>query len=136
MNTKDIGDLGELSAAKKLISQGKSVSFPFGDNERYDLIIDNGEELKKAQVRKGVERDGYIVFKCYSNHRNSGNIKRESFDEAEIDCFLVWHREENNIYEIPIEETPKTEMRLRLSNPSNNQSKKVNWAENYLLTSS
>lgn len=27
------------------------VSFPFGDNARYDLIIDDGKELKKVQVK-------------------------------------------------------------------------------------
>lgn len=133
MNTKDFGDLADLSAAKALRSQGHAVSFPFGDNERYDLIIDDDGELSRAQVRKAAKRDGYIVFKCYSNHRSSGNIKRENFSDTEIDCFLVWYQEENKIYRIPIEETPKTEMRLRLDDAENNQKKKLNWASDYLI---
>jgi len=76
MNTKDIDDLAELSAAKTLKSQGISVSFPFGDNQRYDLILDDDGELERAQVRKASKRDRYLVFKCYSNHRANGEIKK------------------------------------------------------------
>jgi len=50
MNSKDKGNLAELAAAKKIISKGMSVAFPFGDNERYDLIIDNDQHLEKAQT--------------------------------------------------------------------------------------
>ncbi len=133
MNTKDIGDLAELSAAKKLKSKGMSVSFPFGDNERYDLILDDGNDLERAQVRKAAKRENYLVFKCYSNHRSSGEIKRESFQEDEIDCFLVWYREEDRIYKVPVEETPETEMRLRLEKTGNNQEQNINWSSEYLL---
>jgi hypothetical protein len=133
MNSKDKGNLAELAAAKKIISKDMSVAFPFGDNERYDLIIDNGQQLEKAQVRKASKRDNYIVFKCYSNHRSEGEIKRDTFEESEIDCFLVWYQEKEKIYKVPIEESPKTEMRLRLRRTENNQRKNVNWADDYKI---
>jgi|AntDeeMetagen134_2_1112570.scaffolds.fasta_scaffold02959_2 hypothetical protein len=133
MNTKDLGDLAELSAAKKLISIGNSVSFHFGDNERYDLILDGKNGLEKVQVRKATRREGYLVFKCYSNHRADGKIKRTSFDEKEIDCFLVWYREEDEIYKIPIQDAPKTEMRLRIDETRNSQEQNVNWASDYKI---
>lgn len=133
MDTKDKGNLAELAAAKKAISKGLSVSFPFGDNERYDLIIDYGDKLERAQVRKASQREGYLVFKCYSNHRSGGEIKRESFQEDEIDVFLVRRQENDEIYRIPVDETPATEMRLRLGQTGNNQEKNVNWADDYIL---
>lgn len=48
MKTKDKGDLAKLSVARKAISKGFWVSIPFGDNERYDLILDTREELEKV----------------------------------------------------------------------------------------
>jgi hypothetical protein len=133
MNTKDLGDLTELSAAKKLISAGNAVSFPFGDNERYDLILDGKNRLEKVQVRKATRREGYLFFKCYSNHRSNGDIKRVSFDENEIDCFLVWYREKDELYKVPIQEAPKTEMTLRIGETGNNQEQNVNWTSDYIL---
>lgn len=131
MNTKRKGNIAELSAAKKLAQQGKPVSFPFGDNERYDIVVEEKEGLKKAQVRKATKRKNYLVFKCYSNHRKQGEIKRETFTSGEIDFFLVWYQELDRLFEIPVEDAPKTEMRLRLEKPQNNQTENVNWAENY-----
>jgi len=84
-------------------------------------------------VRKASKRDNYIVFKCYSNHRSDGEIKRDTFEESEIDCFLVWYQEKEKIYKVPIEESPKTEMRLRLRRTENNQRKNVNWADDYKI---
>ncbi len=133
MNSKDKGNLAELAAAKKIISRGMSVAFPFGDNERYDLIIDNDQHLEKAQVRKASKRGNYLVFKCYSNHRSEGEIKCDTFKESEVDCFLVWYQGKDMIYKVPIEESPKTEMRLRPGQTGNNQSKNVNWAEDYKI---
>ena len=40
MNTKLKGDLGELKVASDLVSQGYTISIPFGDNSAYDLILD------------------------------------------------------------------------------------------------
>lgn len=84
-------------------------------------------------MRKASEREGFLVFKCYSNHRSQGDIKRESFDKEDIDCFLIWHEEEDKIYKVPIEDAPKTEMRLRLKPTQNNQSSGVNSASDYKL---
>ena len=133
MNSKDLGNTAELAAAKKLKSLGHTVSFPFGDNARYDLIFDDSSELVRAQIRKASKRDNYLVFKCYSNHRKNGEIVRDSFQDVEIDCFLVWYQKQDRVYKIPVSETPKTEMRLRLEDTKNNQQKNVNYAENYLL---
>jgi len=59
--------------------------------------------------------------------------KRDTFDREEIDCFLVWYRQEDGLYRVPVEETPETEMRLRLEKTGNNQKKNVNWASNYRI---
>ena len=44
---KQKGDIGEAKCLAKMIELGIPVSLPFGDNQRYDMIIDVNGELKK-----------------------------------------------------------------------------------------
>lgn len=39
-NKKQVGDKGEAKILSDLISRGYSVSIPFGDNDKYDLVLD------------------------------------------------------------------------------------------------
>ena len=48
---KRIGNIGEAKAISWLVEHGISVSIPFGDNERYDLVIDNNGSLERVQVK-------------------------------------------------------------------------------------
>ena len=50
-DTKLKGNISEMKVATALVEAGYTVSFPFGDNARYDLIIDTGTELKTVQVK-------------------------------------------------------------------------------------
>ena len=45
MNSKTKENIGEIKVASEFIKYGCIVSFPFGDNARYDLIVDTGDEL-------------------------------------------------------------------------------------------
>lgn len=40
MNTKSKGNIGEIRIASEFIKRGCIVSFLFGDNARYDLVVD------------------------------------------------------------------------------------------------
>ncbi|WP_414836625.1 group I intron-associated PD-(D/E)XK endonuclease [Candidatus Nanohalococcus occultus] len=132
MHTKDVGDLAEIAVAKKVMSLGKSVSFPFGDNERYDLLVDDGD-IQKAQVRKAAYKQDCLVFRCYSNHRENGEIVRESFSSEQIDVFYVWCQEIDEVFKIPVEQVPNSTMSLRMEPAENGQKKGVNWAEDYRI---
>jgi hypothetical protein len=39
-NTKEIGDISTASCMAALLSKGYSVSVPWGDRCRYDLVVD------------------------------------------------------------------------------------------------
>ena len=51
MNSKDKGNIGEAIMLAEFIKRGIQVSIPFGDNARYDLIIDLNGKLYKVQVK-------------------------------------------------------------------------------------
>jgi hypothetical protein len=90
---------------------GYTVSLPFGDNARYDMIVDDGENLHKIQVKSGVVRNGTIRFKV---HRRSG-VKRDrkSYTADEVDYFAVYCGELNETLLVPFEDAPKRHMNVR-----------------------
>ncbi|HEY4433318.1 MAG TPA: group I intron-associated PD-(D/E)XK endonuclease, partial [Candidatus Cybelea sp.] len=67
-NTKAVGDLSEAVVLAELIQAGYKVSLPFGEGQRYDLILDNEGVLSRVQVKTGRLRNGAILFNCYSVH--------------------------------------------------------------------
>ena len=82
---KKRGELIELAFIFKAASLGFSVARPYGDSNRYDLIVDSGKRLLRIQVKSTIRvyRGGYSVHA-------TGSPKREfpAYTAEEID-FLV-----------------------------------------------
>jgi hypothetical protein len=57
-NTPRQGEKSELAVASELIMQGYGVSFPFGHNHQYDLIVDKEGTLYKIQVKTAKNEGG------------------------------------------------------------------------------
>lgn len=55
-NTKRVGDLSELRLMHDLVRAGYLVSIPFGENHRYDLVIEKDGVFKSVQVKTGRMR--------------------------------------------------------------------------------
>ncbi len=53
-NNKTIGELSEAIIIAKLIEVGYSVLTPFGDNRRYDLVIEDADgQFWRVQCKTG-----------------------------------------------------------------------------------
>jgi hypothetical protein len=50
-NTKSQGDVGLAIAIAEFTKRGWVVNLPLSDNQNYDLVVDDGELLKKVQVK-------------------------------------------------------------------------------------
>ena len=50
---KAIGDRTTLAVMQALQTTGYAVSVPFGENVRYDLVIHDGETLRRVQCKTG-----------------------------------------------------------------------------------
>jgi len=74
---KDIGDRTALAVMLALREAGYAISVPFGENTRYDLVIDDGESLLRVQCKTGRLRKGSIVFATCSTYGFiSGRLNR------------------------------------------------------------
>jgi hypothetical protein len=106
---------------------------PFGDNQRYDLIVDDGGRLWRAQVKTARVRNGCLMFNCCS--QNVLTQQRKSY-HGQIDLFLVYSPATDKVYRILIEDAPGVEMSLRLE-PAKAKGPKstIRWAADYELTS-
>jgi len=132
MNTKDKGDVTEAVSVSYLKKEGYTVSLPFGDNAPYDLIYDDGSSLTRVQCKTGQYKEGRVKFSCSTNHRSGGEIVHDTYTKDMIDTFFVYCRDTDNLYEVPVEDTPSREMSLRVD-PVENENSRINWAEDYIL---
>ncbi len=116
MNTKQIGNETEARIIAALIGAGHSISVPFGDNEKYDLVLDTGNELFRVQCKTGWIEDEVVRFKTASKTTADGKVVRKGY-QGDVDAFAVRCKETNVLYWIPIEDTGKKSTYLRLTEP-------------------
>ncbi|GAC1659590.1 MAG: group I intron-associated PD-(D/E)XK endonuclease [Candidatus Elarobacter sp.] len=114
-----------------LTEAGYSVSRPFGENQRYDLVIDDGETLSRVQVKTGRLRGGVIKFSCSSSHAHRGGKNRPYF--GEIDLLAVYCPQTRKIYLLPESALVATSSHLRVAPAKNSQGKAIRWASQYEL---
>lgn len=129
-NTKAVGDISQSQVLAALIRRGTRVSIPFGDNCRYDLVVEEEGRFIRIQCKTGRIDRGAIAFPLASSQYHRGG-KRRSY-QGEVDAFGVFCPENRKTYIIPIVDLPLVrEARLRLESPRNAQVKGIRWAARY-----
>jgi hypothetical protein len=134
---KQIGDRSTLAIMLALQEAGLPFLTPFGENTRYDLVVDVGSRLARVQCKTGRLRNGAISFatcSAYGHHRNPRTHRRPYTDE--IDYFAVYCPETSGIYLVPIEDVPtKSVAALRVMPPLNGQAERIRFAAKYEIGS-
>jgi|ERR1035441_2507565 hypothetical protein len=111
-NTKVIGDITEAKMQAALLAAGKIVLTPFGDNQRYDLAIDEGGVFKRIQCKTGqLTKHGHIKFSTVSVSNNGKNVVGYT---GQIEFFGVYCRDNDSCYLVPVELTTKKQCHLRV----------------------
>jgi hypothetical protein len=130
-DTKHIGDISEARVLAKLVEAGYEVWLPFGENHRYDLVIDDGARLFRVQVKTGRLRGGVILYSCSSSHAHRKGGSRPYF--GEIDYLAVYCPETQKVYLLPEQELTATKAHLRVSPTRNKMAKTIRWASLFEL---
>ena len=130
---KDIGDRTTLAVMLALRQAGLAILVPFGENTRYDLVIDDGLSFARVQCKTGRLRQGAVRFavcSCYGHHFRPGNARRDY--QGQIDYFGVHCPETSRVYLVPITDLPvRTQAALRVEPTRNRQKDKIRWAAEY-----
>lgn len=100
------GAYTEAKVTEKLLELGFSVSTPVFVQQKYDMIIDTGDGLLKAQVKTAyeIEREGRKKIDLRRGHPTSDGFKHKAYFEEEIDGFLSYIPEKDEVIWIPIDE--------------------------------
>lgn len=125
--------MSEAKVIARLKELEKTVLIPFGDNSRYDLVYEDDSSFKRVQVKTGWIDNGTVKFKCHNNQSNTNKNRSKTYTKEDIDEFAVYCCETEEVYLVPVEESGKYTMQLRLQEPEQYSSKRINWAEDYLL---
>jgi hypothetical protein len=130
---KAVGDRTTLAVMLALQEAGYDIAVPFGENTRYDLLLDDGVSLIRVQCKSGRLRAGAVEFavcSCYGHHPNPKLTRRDY--TGEVDSFAVYCRETGGVYLVPIQDVrTRVSAKLRVDAPRNNQQIGIRWAAQY-----
>jgi hypothetical protein len=112
---------------------GFALSVPFGENTRYDLIIDNGQTLSRVQCKTGRLFHGAVIWNVYSSYMHHPHPKVVHRDyRLDVDFFAVYCPQVDSAYLVPISDLPmQRQASLRIEPPKNNQQRFVRYARQY-----
>lgn len=116
---------------------GYNVSIPFGEDSRYDFIVDINDKLYKIQCKtcsEIIDENNQVLAIKFKTVRQSGskatNWTRTKYEENEIDYFSTSYQ--GKCYLIPLKECSNEKI-LRIVPPKNGQIKGISFLEKYEL---
>ena len=128
-NTKSIGDETEVAILHALVEAGWSVSIPFGDNDKYDLVVDDGESLYRIQCKTAWRnKTETIRFNTHSQTTKDGDYHEATYDDC-ADAFIVRFPEHDQLYWVDVDDATELKMELRFDAAIDHPS--INWAADY-----
>lgn len=91
MSPRRQGDLGELSAAERLLTHGYDLYWPVGHAPNADLVADDGERLLRVQVKTSTQyRDRrWCVTICTRGGNRSWSGLVKTFSASRCDWLFV-----------------------------------------------
>ena len=121
--TKEKGDVSEARALFEFQRLGIPVSLPWGDNLRYDMVIEVDNSLYKVQIKTANEIVNGSI-RCYTrSSKNHTTNKKYDIYDGDTDYFVFYNQEMDKLAIVPIEEIGKKKsIALRINKPLNNQS--------------
>jgi hypothetical protein len=112
-----------------LIEAGWSVSIPFGYNDKYDLVVDDGDSLYRIQCKTAWRNKAEAIrFNTHSQTTKDGDYHEATY-EGGADAFLVRFPETEQLYWVGVDEASGQKMELRFDAAIDHPS--INWAADY-----
>lgn len=104
------GEKSELAVASELMAKGYGVSFPFGHNHQYDLIVDTDGVLHRIQVKTAKVEEG-------NRYYISADVNQ--YDKKYVDLFAGYSEDNVATFFIPIGEASGKRQRVTYTDLEN-----------------
>jgi Holliday junction resolvase-like predicted endonuclease len=124
MHKKTKGSIAELAVAQRLMKEGFAISFPFGENQRYDLIAERNGRFWRIQVKYSTPKNETLRVNCRSS--NNWSVKKYTSDE--IDLIAIYDGHGGEVYFVECSDFKDNMLTLRLQPTKNNQEKLIHHA--------
>ena len=118
-NTKAVGNTTEAIVLAEFLKAGFPVLLPFGENSRYDMVVEVGQSLLRVQC-KTAHRCGADGASLRFHTRSvriknrSGEIENRSY-RGQADLFAAYAPCTNQVYILAVDDVPETDAWLRLT---------------------
>jgi hypothetical protein len=138
VNTKAAGEITEAAVLTEFLKAGFPVLLPFGENQRYDLVVEAGGRFLRVQ-RKTASPCGWhddrscIRFHAYSARFVSREFRARDAYRDKADLFAAYAPSTGQVYVLPVDDVPETDVWLRLTPARNNQRAGIRMAEDHTL---
>ena len=136
---KLVGDRTTAMVLARLLEIYEVVLLPFGENQRYDLVIEDENKFVKVQCKTGrLQKTGAIKFNTSSSsyhHPNAPTRYGNSHDyRGQADFFGIYCPENGSVYMVPVDAVGRRQAFLRVAPTQNSQRVGVRWARDYLIS--
>ncbi len=141
-NHKAQGERSQAYIVAKLLDIGYNVLTPYGDNARYDVVIEDDDgnfyrvQCKTAWIKHEGDMIEFATASSHYHYRTKlGKMEHGKKDyRGQIDYFAVYSPDTKKVYLVPIDHVKAiTSAMLRLVPTKNKQTKNVRWAKDYEL---
>jgi hypothetical protein len=109
-NSPRQGEKSELAVASELMMKGYGVSFPFGHDHQYDLIVDKSGTLYKVQVKTAKQEKG---------NRYYIPADADHYDKEYVDLLSGYSEGDRATFFIPVEEASGKRQRVTFTHLDN-----------------
>lgn len=113
--SKNQGDIGELAFTLKAKNLGFNVAKPYSAITPYDLILDNGVELLKIQVKTTTSKTKHNGYKVATGR---GRHSKEAYSITDVDYFALYIIGLDIFYIVPAHQITTTTLNLYPGNKS------------------
>lgn len=132
---KTKGEKGQLITIGELAKWDIQIALPLSDNLPFDIILIYNKKLYKAQIktssRKNNNVEGSISFKLTTNNWHKKETYKYSKDD--IDVMILCDYE--NIYLLSKDDfIDRSSFDIRKEISSNNQKKRINFHEDFIIS--
>lgn len=132
-DARKTGLIGEIAFCLKAEKFGFNVSTPLSDALPYDVLVDNGNQILKVQIKSTSQsftidkgKPNYNLFKFFVA-RSAG---KKSYVKNEVDFFALYLIPYNIFFIVPFKEVKTKSVRVYLNNKKH---KMHQFRENWLL---
>jgi hypothetical protein len=110
-NWKHQGAKNELLFMAECMKRGWKVNMPFGDDCRYDVVVDTPEGLRRVQVKSCHKPDSRGRYRANLNH---GRTTKQYYSEEDCDVIAVYVTPLNHWFLVPVDRVATQHLDLAL----------------------